>query len=77
MRDLMKRLERLETQSAVLSRPRIVRRIISRTGEPWNPIWARARRDSLESIERGPGESVQDFEGRAAERFGDYIAGQE
>ena len=73
--DLERRIEKLEAQSAVPSRPRIVRMIIRKAGEPWNPTWARARRGPPDRIERRAGESVQDFEDRAGERFGDYIAG--
>ena len=80
MRDLLQRLERLETAAAakVPAEPlRIIRRIIGVAPgggpAPFEPEWATARNDRSAAIQREAGESVEAFEARALERFGGSI----
>lgn len=83
MRELLKRLDRLESAIATPEAMRIVRVIslvIDGREAPWNPGSAYARRRRAEDAEveilRHPGEPIEAFEARAAAHFpGDYIIG--
>lgn len=85
MRELMKRLDKLETAQAYRVRPplRIVRQFIGVNpnggGPLFDPSWAEGRWPQRsrgypgegERIERAPGESGEAFEARAREHFHD------
>jgi hypothetical protein len=83
MRDLWKRLERLEATAVPPERMRIVRTITGTCdgqSTPWNPGRASNRRRRAQDVEedlvRNPGEPIEAFEARAAAHFpGDYIIG--
>jgi hypothetical protein len=73
LRELIKRLERLEKAEAPVGITRIVRVIVGATDgqrTPWNPTRAYSHADGAPAaIGRDTGEAVQTFEARAAAHF--------
>ena len=73
MRELLKRLDRLEEQHEPQAAEWrcIVQLIGAKDGKalPWEPSWAQDRSDHQRSITSAPGESIEAFEARALAEF--------
>lgn len=82
MREILRRLERLEQIAPKMITPPSIRIQLIDVAEgggpaPWNPAWASPHGASEQRIEREAAETVEAFEARASQRFpaGIYMMG--